>query len=86
MPNTARLRRLIPWLMGFVALGGLFYSALGIGMVGSLAPDPPTRQWTIAAYVYLAAFVVCLVALIVAVIVLFRRPGHDASSDGSAAV
>jgi heme/copper-type cytochrome/quinol oxidase subunit 2 len=81
-----RPRKLIPWVVGFVALAVLLYSALGIGMVGSMAPDPPTKQWTIAAYLYMATFVISLLVLTASVIVLVRRRRRDRSSPGAAAV
>ena len=47
-------------------------------MAASLAPDPVTRQWTIAAYAYLSAFVLSSVALIVGLVALIRRrSGRD---------
>jgi heme/copper-type cytochrome/quinol oxidase subunit 2 len=69
-----------------VALVALLYSVLGVGMVGSMAPDPPTRQWTIAAYVYLATFIVSFVVLVAAVTILIRRRAGARSNSGSAAV
>lgn len=72
--------------MGFAALAAVLYSALGIGMVGSMAPDLPTKHWTIAAYVYLTAFVISILVLLAAVVVLVRRRSRGRSSDGPAAV
>jgi dipeptide/tripeptide permease len=86
LSQKARKRPWILWLVAFVALGGLMYSALGISMIASLAPDPPTRQWTVAAYAYLAAFVVSFAALVAALITLFRRRKRDRSNPSSAAV
>ena len=75
------------WLVGFLALGGITYSALGIAMAASLSPsDPVPGERSVAAYVYLITFALSLVALGAAAIGLWRRRRrHDQSNNASAA-
>ena len=74
------------WLMMGLGVAGLLYSALGITMVASLAPDPPGHQWLVLDYAYLAGFGVSLVLVICGGVVLIRRRRRNASNPGSAAV
>jgi hypothetical protein len=85
MTRSARVRRWLPWLSGFVALIGLAFNALGIDMIVSLGV-PPTRQWIVATYIYLAGFVLSLVFLVLCAIIVIKRRRRARSSSASAAV
>jgi len=85
MIDRDRLRRWAPWAIGVLALVVAIYSALGVGMIASLAPDPPTRGWATAAYIYLALFLLSIIVLLGSVITIFRRRARERSVHGSPA-
>ncbi len=85
MIDKDRLRRWAPWAIGFLALIVAIYSALGVGMIASLAPNPATQGWATAAYVYLALFLLSIVVLLGSVVTIYRRRVRERSSLGSPA-
>ncbi len=85
MMDKDRLRRSAPWAIGFLALVVAIYSALGVGMIASLAPDPATRGWATAAYIYLALFLLSIIVLLGSVVTVYRRRVNERSSHRSPA-
>jgi len=85
MIDKDRLRRWAPWAIGVLALAVAIYSALGVGMIASLAPDPATRGWATAAYIYLALFLLSIVVLLGSVVTIYRGRVRERSSHGSPA-
>jgi TRAP-type C4-dicarboxylate transport system permease small subunit len=87
MPGDPAARPWVLWLIGIAALGVLFYSAIGYGMVASLSPaDPVPGQRSVAAYVYLILLIVSVLILVGAAIALIKRRGRERSRDASTAV
>ena len=85
MIDNDRLRRWAPWTIGLLALVVAIYSTLGVGMIASLAPDPPTRGWATGAYIYLGLFLVSIVVLLGSAVTIYRRRVRERSSHGSPA-
>ncbi len=85
MIDKDRLRRWAPWAIGVLALAVAIYSVLGVGMIASLAPDPATRGWATAAYIYLALFLLSIVVLLGSVVTIYRGRVRERSGHGSPA-